>query len=295
MEDFKETLLITLERYYSDIAVLLPQLALGILALLFFWLVNKYVSRLLNKAMSGKLDDPLVGRFIIRIVKVILFALAVLTFMKIIGLGGIAAGIWGTAGIGAFVIGFAFKDIGEHFLAGFILAFSRPFRVGDTVESNGIIGKVKGLNLRDTHIKTFDGKDVYIPNGSVIKNPLINYTIDGFIRKEFTIGIDYIADIDMAVSTLLDVITKHPDVLNDQKKPVVAISKIGTSSLELKSYYWLNTFDTKINTTQVERELIRDCLKALSSKDINLPGDIIELKNYSSDSIRVNNQNQLMS
>ena len=76
------------------------------------------------------------------------------------------------AGISAFIIGFALKDIGENFLAGIILAFKRPFRVGDIVDINGLKGKVLTLNLRDTQIKTGDGKDVFIPNAVIIKNPL---------------------------------------------------------------------------------------------------------------------------
>ncbi|HET8830308.1 MAG TPA: mechanosensitive ion channel domain-containing protein, partial [Pelobium sp.] len=78
------------------------------------------------------------------------------------GLGAIAGGILAAAGASAVVLGFAFKDIGENFIAGFILAFSRPFNVNDTVMISDVFGKVKALELRYTKIKTFDGKDVYI-------------------------------------------------------------------------------------------------------------------------------------
>ena len=57
-----------------------------------------------------------------------------------------------------------------------------------------------------THIKTFDGKDVYVPNGQILKNPLYNYTIDGFLRKEFVIGVDYGTDVDKARSIILNVL-----------------------------------------------------------------------------------------
>ncbi|HAZ24509.1 MAG TPA: mechanosensitive ion channel protein MscS, partial [Algoriphagus sp.] len=102
----------------------------------------------------------------------------------------LVSGLLAGAGITAFVIGFALKDIGENFLAGILLAFKRPFKVGDTVDINGIRGVVLNLNLRDTQIKTPDGKDVFIPNATIIKNPLVNFTIDGFLRYDFIVGLD---------------------------------------------------------------------------------------------------------
>jgi small-conductance mechanosensitive channel len=100
---------------------------------------------------------------------------------RFVGLTGVVSGLLAGAGISAFIIGFALKDIGENFLAGILLAFKRPFRVGDLVDIGGIRGTVLILNLRDTQIKTPDGKDVFIPNANIIKNPLVNFTIDGFI------------------------------------------------------------------------------------------------------------------
>ena len=129
--------------YLENLKAMLPQLLAGIVVLFVFWLIAKYIGRLINLTLKDRLDDPLVVRFIVKLAKIILFIVAILTFLNIMDMGGIAAGIWGTAGVGAFILGFAFKDIGEHFLAGFILAFNRPFRKGDTVE----IGTHTGLSL----------------------------------------------------------------------------------------------------------------------------------------------------
>ena len=86
---------------------------------------------------------------------------ALLLVLTIIGLGGVATGLLSGAGVGAFVIGFAFKDIGENFLAGILMAFDRPFNVGDTVELGGEKGKVIALNLRNTQVKSFDGIRIF--------------------------------------------------------------------------------------------------------------------------------------
>ena len=83
------------------------------------------------------------------------------------------------------------KTLGENLLAGIMLAFNRPFNIGNVVEIDGFVGKVKALELRSTHLRIFNGKDIYIPNSSLIKNPRINYTQDGLSIHDYTVGLDY--------------------------------------------------------------------------------------------------------
>jgi small conductance mechanosensitive channel len=111
--------------------------------------------------------------------------------LYLLGLNSFTNKVLAGAGLLAFVIGFALKDIGENFLAGIILAFKSPFKLDDLIEVNNIIGFVKDINIRETHIKTPDGKDVFLPNSIILKNPMFNYTIDGFLRYEFVVGIAY--------------------------------------------------------------------------------------------------------
>ena len=128
----------------------------------------------------------------------------------------------------AIVIGFAFKDIGENFLAGVMMAFNRPFRIGDTIKSGDVEGKIVELSLRDTHIKTFDGKDVYVPNGQILKNPVYNYTIDGFLRHQFSIGIDYNSDIKKARDLIMN---------------ILVLFKFGIIDLHSTSFHGFGLFD----------------------------------------------------
>src|SRR5690606_23355773 len=120
--------------YYNQIVALFPKAILSILLLAFFWLLSRVVRNRLKPFLTVRTDDPLLTQFILQIVKAVLLIIALLMVLRILGLGSIAVGVWGTAGVGAFIIGFAFKDIFEHFLAGIILAFDRPFRIGDIVE-----------------------------------------------------------------------------------------------------------------------------------------------------------------
>ena len=217
-----------------------------------------------------------------------LFRSGLLAFLQVVGLGKAAGSLLAGAGISAFVIGFAFKDIGENFLAGILMAFKRPFRIGDVIESGDIKGTIIGLSLRDTQVKTFDGKDVYIPNGMILKNPIINYTIDGFLRQEFDIGLDYGSDISQAIKVILGTLAKVPGILQKEKAPSVLISELGSSSLNLKAYYWLDTFDHNVSGLEVKNQAVERTLLALDAAGFNLPGTIIEIKNYNGQGLKVN-------
>lgn len=289
MDTFFSDLQATMQVYYTSFISLLPKLLLAIIVFtILFFLANRSRNFVSNR-LSKQMDDMLLARFIARLVKISLVLVALLIVLKIVGLTDIATGIITGASVSAIVVGFAFKDIGENLLAGVMLAFNRPFRVGDTVELSGHQGKIMSLNLRDTQIKTFDGKDIYIPNASIVKNPVINYTIDGYLRKAVEFGIAYGADINKAMQLVLDAIKVVPGVLQEDKKPSVVISGLGSSALQIKGFYWLDTFDSSISGNAVNDEIIKRVLQAMDKEGINMPGDIIELKNYSSEALKVVN------
>lgn len=287
MDTFFADFMDTLQGYYGSFVSLLPKLILAIIVFtILFFLANRS-RNFVNSRLSKQMDDMLLAKFLARLVKITVVLIALLIVLKIVGLTDIATGIITGASVSAIVVGFAFKDIGENLLAGVMLAFNRPFRVGDTVELSGHEGKIVSLNLRDTQIKTFDGKDIYIPNASIVKNPVINYTIDGFLRKEVEFGIAYGSDISKAMQLVLERLNAIPGVLKEEKQPAVMISSLGNSALMIKGFYWLDTFDDAVSGSQVNDEIIKGVLEAMNNAKINMPGDIIELKNYDDQALRV--------
>jgi small conductance mechanosensitive channel len=117
--------------------------------------------------------------------------LGVVIAFNILGLNGADSEILAGIRITGFIISFAFKNIGENFIAGVILAFKLPFDMEDIIETNGLKGSVIYLTLRETTIKTFDGKDIFVPNGLILKQPLQNYSKDNLLHHDFSIGVDY--------------------------------------------------------------------------------------------------------
>ena len=153
-----------------------------------------------------------------------------------------------------FIIGFALKDIGENFLAGILLAFKRPFTVGDIIESNGVKGKVIALNLRDTQVKS-DGKDIYIPNALLIKNTLINYNRGGLLLQDFTVGLEYGSDYEKAIAIVKEILDQNQEVVDGDHKNIVVISGVVGTAPQLNVRYWVKT-DSLISDGRIRSQIL---------------------------------------
>ncbi|MFT5800758.1 MAG: small conductance mechanosensitive channel [Nonlabens sp.] len=266
MNNFFQDILSNINIYYDQFVGLLPRLGLGFLIFFVLYRIAIRVNTSLYHQLSKQMDDPLLARFLARIAKVIIIFIALMVFMNIVGLTHLATGLITGASVSAIVIGFAFKDIAENFLAGIMLAFHRPFRIGDTVELTGNKGSVVSLHLRTTHIKTADGRDIYIPNASIVKNPLVNYTIDGFIRQNFTVGLNTGSDVNKAIEIIEKELLTVPGIIKEDKAaPAVTISKVNPSNIELDIYYWLDTFNKDYSGRLIRTEAITKTLDALKA------------------------------
>lgn len=242
--------------YYSSLISVLPKIALGIVLSTVLFILLSYARKQIFKMILKRAEDPLFVNFLERIVGFFNTIITILFFLYVIGLEGIAGTILAAAGVTAFVIGFAFKDIGENFLAGIILAFKRPFKIGDTIESNKVVGTILALNIRDTHIKTSDGKDVFIPNAQIIKNPLFNYTTDGYVRKGFTIAVENGTEVEKARKAIIDSLSTVKGIISDYKKPLAFATEFNSSTIQLEVQFWVNTFDKSVS----EKEVINQAL-----------------------------------
>lgn len=272
--------------YWRIFILSLPKITISLIVLCAFILAAFAVGRIFRQAMTGKATDSIIVTFVVRITKTILIILGVILAFHAMGFKGIAGGILAGAGIGAIVIGFAFKEIGENFLAGIILVFDRPFNIGDIVKINNNMGNVVNLKFRTTHIKSFDGKDVYVPNGAVIRNDVINFTRDGFLRHEFTIGIDYQENIAHATQLIVNTINGHVKVVRHELTHAL-VDGFSTNSVDLKIFFWVNTYDYLIDSLAIKSEVMRDVKNAVLAHGFKLPANILELKAYNSNSLPI--------
>lgn len=254
----------------------IPEFILGLIILVIFYFLAKIIISITRRRLLKKLDDILLISYICTIVKYGVMAVGFMIFLKIVGLATFLTGLVGGAAVSAIVIGFAFKDIIENFLAGIIMAFNRPFKTGDTIVVGDITGNIQTLNIRYTHLKTFDGFDVFIPNSMMINKPLINYTKDGKRRFELQIFLDYSADANKAMQVISDTIMNSKEVLKD---PAVMIlfDSFNPNYVVLKAFYWVDNDMLDRSQFYVKSDLLAKINSDLSEKGITVPQNYMNL------------------
>ena len=111
--------------------------------------------------------------------------------------------VFGALGVG---IGFGLQDVVRNFVAGLILMFERPLQRGDTVEVAGMLGQVREIGLRATIVTTFDGADVVVPNGMLLADKMVNWTLNGTRRRfDLNISTHYSADPQRTMDLLVEI------------------------------------------------------------------------------------------
>ncbi len=270
-----------LSEYWDIFLLSIPRIAIAVIIISAFILLAFTLGKIFRQKMLPKATDSITITFVVRLTKSFLIVMGFILAFHALGFRGVAGGMLAGAGIGAIFIGFAFKEIGENFLAGIILVFDRPFNIGDTVMINENMGRVVGLKFRTTHIKSLDGKDVYVPNGSVIRNDVINFTRDGLLRHEFIVGIDYVDDQRKAIQLIIRTVNENDKVVSKDKTQVL-LDRFNTSTVDLKVMFWVNTFDYLIDALVTKSDVMEDVKDALLREGFNLPANIQELKTYGS-------------
>lgn len=271
------------EFYYQLIGVF-PTLLFAVLIFLIIAGIGYFGSRIWERRLKKKIREPIIQIFFVNVFRWFLYLLALITALDILGLSGVLGGLIAGASISAIVIGFAFKDIAENFLSGILLAFSRPFRLGDIVEVDKFRGRVRNIKTRTTTIRTGDGRDIILPNAMLIKNPVTNFTRDGLMRYQFTFGVDTPTPTAEVRAIIMNYLFSEADILKEPR-PNVNLTEINSSDVTIRVAFWVNLFrEKKANRVDLGEPILNkvmDRVKELMiENNINMPGQIVELKSY---------------
>lgn len=258
---------------YETILEFIPRLLTALLAFSIIYLAGKFIASGVEKILKRSRMPETHHIFFRKLIKSISVFFGIVIFLNLAGFGTLAASLVAGGGLTAVMLGFAFKDIGENFLAGFLLAINRPFNTDDVIETGGIMGKVRSIQLRNTHIRTADGCDVFILSAQLFTKPLHNYTLDGLRRGSFTVGIDYADDIQKALDLLLEVTKSTRGVL---KSPAVGTSVKGFNSnyVELQVFFWINAKDQELSLSRIRTSAMNGCRVRLIEEGFTFSSDV---------------------
>ncbi len=204
----------------------------------------------------------------------LVFLLGTYIVLRVSGLTQLALTVVGGTGLIGLAVGIAFRDITENFLASIFLSMQRPFETGDLVEVSGVTGYVQQLNMRTTVVMTLDGNLVQIPNATVYKSNVRNFTGNANRREDFVVGIGYDDSINEAQEVARKVLGEHPAVLKDPEPSVLADS-LGKATVNLRVYFWLN--GREHSWLKVRSSVIRLVKLAFQENGISMPDEAREV------------------
>ena len=265
----------TMHQHWVDFVNKIPEIILAITILLFGLFVIKFTSKYSKKIIEQRANDSIVTKFLVNMITIVLAIILTSICLGILGFGNVTDKLLAGTAITTFIVGYALKDIGENFLAGILMAFRRPFRIGDLIEVQKIRGKVKEMSLRETNIQTLDGKDVFIPNSIILKNPLENFTYHQLLRSEFTIDVNISEDIEKIIADLIDIINSFDEV-EKQPKASASVIDIENSKVKLKCSYWFKTSDVSAPGGALKSQILIKTIQYLKDQRINLYEEKIE-------------------
>lgn len=191
----------------------LPALAIAVFVFFCFYVLSKIVSRLIRRATRGRREN--LGVVFARLTAAATIALGLLVALSIVAPSFRASDLVKILGIGSVAIGFAFQNILQNFLAGLLLLWAEPFRVGDEIKVDAFEGAVEEIQTRATIIKTYDERRVVIPNADLFTKSVIVNTAMDLRRWEYDVPIKGPADPDEIKRLIVDTVKKVPGVLSD--------------------------------------------------------------------------------
>lgn len=165
-------------------------------------------------------------------------------------------------------IGFGLQNIVNNLISGIILIFERPIQTGDLVELQQYTGFVKDIGLRASVIRTYDGAEVIVPNGALVSQEVINWTLSSRERRvEMRVGVAYGSDVKQVIELISKVLKEHPKV-ESYPEPAVLLDGFGDSSVDFRCLIWTVDID---HWLKIKSEISTQIYNALKEADITIP------------------------
>jgi small conductance mechanosensitive channel len=197
-----------LNRWWLAGIKMLPNFFLAIIVLSIFLFGAKFIRRLTNRVVIRFSKSESLGGLISLVIYGLMLVVGLMMALGIMNLDKTVSSLLAGVGIIGLALGFAFQDLTSNFISGAFMAFKRPFEVGHKIETNGFIGTIDHIHLRDTTLRTTSGLHVIIPNKDIFQKPIINYTRSATRRIELEFSVPVTIDLNYVETLVRDAIKK---------------------------------------------------------------------------------------
>ncbi len=247
----------------------IPYFVASLIVILIFWFLSILFKKIVHKLLGSRSRHQNLVKVFQRVGGALIIFIGFMIAMVIAVPGFTPAKLIGALGIGSVAIGFAFKDIFQNLLSGILLLLSEPFRIGDQIVSGDYEGTVEDIKIRATTIKTYDGRQVVIPNSDLYTSALTVNTAYKQRRLQVAVGIGYEDDIEAAKAEILRALDKA-DSVSTKAQPSVIATGFGGSSIDL-TVRWFIEDGTQANKVASIHQVIVEIKTALDAAGVNIP------------------------
>ena len=255
------------EEYVNEFINALIAYSPKLISAIFILIIGLYGIRLINrmvkKIMLKNEFDPTLSRFL---ANSLLWALRLLLFITVISRLGIESSsfvaILGAAGL---AVGLSLQGSLSNFAGGVLIILFKPFRVGDSIEAQGVIGTVNEIQIFTTKLLTANNQTIFIPNGILSNGVIINYSLQGMRRADLTFSLSYDTNIKVAKDIVMQVMQNHPNVLKTPE-PSIVVKNLTDSAIQIGIRPWSKNEHFAITSS----DILEQCKDAFDKAGISI-------------------------
>jgi small conductance mechanosensitive channel len=238
-----------------------------LLVCIIIYIVGKKLIRLLNKALeklmsSRKLDMSAIS-FLTSLVNILLTVVLLITIINILGVNNSSfIALFASFGV---AMGMALSGTMQNFAGGIMILMFRPYKIGDYIQAQGQEGTVKSIQIFNTILITSDNRTIYVPNGGLSNNIIVNFHEQNTRRVEWSINVEHGTDYDKSKSVIQTVLSSDKRILNDPK-PFIALRALNENSVEILIRAWVK----RSNYWGVYYDINEQIYKIFTTNGINI-------------------------
>ncbi len=245
--DFKNVITLLSERvleWYELIIKYIPNIVIAFFVLLLFFYIAKSIKHASRKVLPKIFDSRSVIELLENVSFILINVFGLFAALEILGLEKTVTSILAGAGVIGIALGFAFQEIASNFVSGVFISLKEPYKVGDIIEVDNFVGEVTNIELRTTHVTTFQGLEIYIPNKDMFTKPVTNYTSTPRRRIDLEVGVSYEDDLELVEDVTKSAVKLIPNII-DSVEPEVFFHQFGDSSINLTVRVWIKYHNEK--------------------------------------------------
>lgn len=263
-----------LEKLSDMMSAKLPSIIFAVIILIIGIIVSKFLLKFINRVISRANLDKTANGFLKSFIKAILYVVVIIVALTTLGVP--MASIITVVGAAGLALSLALQQCLTNVAGGFIILFSKPFKVGDFIEINNIMGTVETISILYTRIVTPDNKVSYVPNGVISNENIVNRTTKSERRLDLIISISYDSDFRKACTIINEILEESTYALKNPES-VVGMTAHGQSSIDIDVKVWVKNDDYM----NLKYEILEKSKERFDENGIGIPYNVLDVNIHS--------------